>query len=80
MPRSSTVAAKDLRHPRSLDRGTRREFEANIQPKRIFLDRLLKDVTGRPLTQEELRARKLELAELIIEHALRLDRERQRTA
>jgi hypothetical protein len=59
----------------SLDRGTRREFEANVQPKRIYLDRLLQEVAARPLTQEELRARKLELAEIIIEHALRLDRE-----
>ena len=59
----------------SLDRETRREFEANVQPKRIFLDRLLQEVAARPLTQEELRARKLQLAERIIEHALRLDRE-----
>jgi hypothetical protein len=59
----------------SLDRETRREFEANVQPKRIYLDRLLEKVAGRPLTQEELRARKLDLAERIIEHALRLDRE-----
>ena len=59
----------------ALDRETRREFEANLQPKRIYLDRLLEEVTGHPLSQEELRTRKLQLAELIIDHALRLDRE-----
>ena len=64
----------------ALDRETRREFEANVQPKRIYLDRLLAEVAARPLIQEELRARKLQLAETIIEHALRLGREARQHA
>jgi hypothetical protein len=48
-----------------------------MQAKRIYLDRLLAEVAAEPLTQEELRARKLKLAERITEHALRLDRDAQ---
>jgi hypothetical protein len=58
----------------SLDRETRREFEENRQPKRIYLDRALALAAGRDLTPEELRARKLEVAELIIQWALEADR------
>jgi hypothetical protein len=59
----------------SLDRETRREFEENRQPKRIYLDRALTLAAGRDLTREELSARKLELGELIIQWALKADRE-----
>ena len=57
----------------ALDRETRREFLENRQPKRIYLDRALDLAAGRALTREELSARKLEVAELIIQWALEAD-------
>jgi hypothetical protein len=59
----------------ALDRETHREFHENRQPKRIYLDRVLEEVAGRPLTQQELSARKHELAEIIIQRALEADRQ-----
>ena len=59
----------------SLDRETKREFEENRQPKRIYLDRALDLAAGRPLTREELAARKVEVSELIIQWALEADAE-----
>jgi hypothetical protein len=57
----------------ALDRETVREFHENRQPKRIYLDHLLEQAAGRPLTPEELRSRKLAVAEQIIQHALEAD-------
>jgi hypothetical protein len=64
----------------SLDRGTVREFHENRQPKRIYLDYLLEKIAGRSLTQEELSARKRELAEQIIQRALAADAEERSRA
>jgi hypothetical protein len=58
----------------SLDRGTVAEFHENRQPKRIYLDRELNLAAGRELSQEELSARKLQLAEELIERAVEADR------
>ena len=59
----------------SLDRETKREFEENRQPKRIYLDRALDLAAGRELTWGERSARKVEVAELIIQWALEADAE-----
>ncbi len=54
----------------ALDRETHREFHENRQPKRIYLDRVLEEVAGRPLTPEERSTRKHELAEIIVQRAV----------
>ena len=63
----------------SLDRETSREFHANRQPKRIYLDRLLDLAAGRELTTEERRAAIRRTAEAIIERALEADRREKRS-
>jgi hypothetical protein len=62
----------------SLDRATAAEFHENRQPKRIFLDRLLDEAAGRPLTVEERRAAIHGVGESIIERALAADRAAKR--
>ena len=54
----------------TLDRETVAEFLANLQPKRIYLDRLLEEAAGRELSDEERHARKTQLAEEIVARAI----------
>ena len=57
----------------SLDRGTAAEFYENRQPKRIYLDRLLEQAAGHPLSDDERRAAIRRIAEAIIKRALEAD-------